>query len=102
MILGERLVNHIESSLLYLPLTIVFLLFSLSALFIVGIVGVESALILIILIGSAIWSAIVFVIMTIIRTMQLILLRIVDHPKGPILGLSGLLVGIAALAKAFL
>ena len=86
-------------SLLPLPLPLLFLI---ATLLVIGPIGVESALLFVIIVLSAAWCAIVWIGLGLIRTMQFILLRIVDNPKGPVLGMSGLLVGIAALVKAFL
>jgi hypothetical protein len=65
-------------------------------------VGAEFGLLYFVVLLSAIWCAVVYIAIGMIRTFQFVLLRIVDNPKGPVLGLSGLLVGVAALVKAFL
>jgi hypothetical protein len=65
-------------------------------------VGAEFGLLYLVVLLSAIWCAVVYIAIGMIRTFQFVLLRIVDNPKGPVLGLSGLLVGVAALVKAFL
>jgi hypothetical protein len=68
----------------------------------IGPIVTEFALLFYIIVLSVIWCAIVYIIIGLMRTLQFVLLRIVDNPKGPILGLSGLLVGVAALVKVFL
>ncbi len=68
----------------------------------IGVLWAESMLILTVLILSLLWLILIPILMILFRTTQFLLLRIVEYPKGPVLGLSGLLIGIAALIKAFL
>jgi hypothetical protein len=44
----------------------------------------------------------ILILMLVLRAMQFIAARIAENPKGPILGVSGLLTGIGAFAKLFL
>ena len=48
------------------------------------------------------WFFSVLILMGLFRITQFILYRIADNPKGPVLGISGLLIGIGALVKTFL
>ena len=45
---------------------------------------------------------IILILMLFLRVIQFITARIAENPKGPILGVSGLLTAIGALAKLFL
>ena len=45
------------------------------------------------------WLLITFCLRGVLRTIQFIVERVVEYPKGPILGLSGLLMAIGALVK---
>jgi hypothetical protein len=45
---------------------------------------------------------IILLLMVFLRGMQFITARIAEHPKGPILGASGLLTAVGAFAKLFL
>ncbi len=51
---------------------------------------------------SLLWLGLFALIRFLFRTSQFVLIRIVESPKGPVLGVSGLLVGIGALVKVFL
>jgi hypothetical protein len=62
----------------------------------------ETALVLTMLLLSLAWVVIVLLVMAQFAVMKFFLIRIVEYPKGPVLGLSGLLVAIAALVKAFI
>jgi len=50
---------------------------------------------------SLYWLILVWIAMAFFRAAQFVLIRIVEHPKSPVLALSGLLVGIGAIVKAF-
>jgi hypothetical protein len=47
-----------------------------------------------ILYGSLFWIAIVFALWLLAQLLQFTLLRIAEYPKGPVLGVSGLLIAI--------
>jgi hypothetical protein len=51
---------------------------------------------------SLLWLGLFLLIRGLFRTLQFVLIRIAESPKGPVLGVSGLLVGIGALVKVFL
>jgi hypothetical protein len=51
---------------------------------------------------SLLWFLVVLLLLVSLRTIQFVVLRVVEYPKGPILGLSGLLIGIAAILKSLL
>lgn len=48
------------------------------------------------------WIIIIYVVMIIFRVLQFLLIRIAEHPKGPVIAISGLLTGIGAVIKLFL
>lgn len=60
----------------------------------------ELMLIQTILFMSLYWLILVYLCMAIFRILQFILIRIVESPNGPVLALTGLLIGIGGLAKA--
>jgi hypothetical protein len=62
----------------------------------------EEMLIQTILFLSLYWIIIVWCLMALFRVAQFVLLRVVESKDGPVLGLSGLLVGLGAIAKAIL
>jgi hypothetical protein len=51
---------------------------------------------------SVSWLVLVLVLMSLFKVVQFFLIRIIEYPKGPVLGVSGLLIGVAALVKAFM
>jgi|ERR1051325_8316400 hypothetical protein len=89
----EVIFEPLESESLYvrIPFVVPFLVSS-----------VEAGLITMMFFLSVFWYCLVLLIMALFKAVQFILLRIIENPKGPVLGISGLLVGIGALVKAFL
>lgn len=63
---------------------------------------VETILVGVMLGWSLLWFINVLLLLVFLRTTQFVVLRVVEYPKGPILGLSGLLIGIAAVLKALI
>jgi hypothetical protein len=61
----------------------------------------EAGLVSTMLILSLAWLVIVLLLMALFAVAKFFLIRIVESPKGPVLGLSGLLIAIAALIKTF-
>jgi hypothetical protein len=62
----------------------------------------EAGLVSTMLILSLAWLVTVLLLMALFAVMKFFLIRIVEYPKGPVLGLSGLLIAIAALIKVFM
>lgn len=46
------------------------------------------------------WLLLVWIVMFLFRVLQFVLIRIVESPNGPVLALSGFLIGVGAIAKA--
>jgi hypothetical protein len=61
----------------------------------------EAGLVSTMLILSFVWFVMVLMLIALFAIIKFFLLRIVEYPKGPVLGLSGLLIAIAALVKIF-
>jgi hypothetical protein len=59
----------------------------------------QTGLLAVILFLSILWLVAVNAVILLFRMTQFILIRIVESPSGPVLGLSGLLIGIGALAQ---
>lgn len=74
----------------------------LFVLLIMSPVILETYILLYMLLLAIAWMVLTSILMIIFRMVQFFLLRIVDAPNGPVLALSGLLVGMAAFVKAFL
>jgi hypothetical protein len=87
---GDNIVLFLTS---LLPAVLIFVL--------IGPIIAELGLLFYVIVLSAVWCAVVYIVIALMRMVQFVLLRIVDNPKGPVLGLSGLLIGVAALVKAF-
>jgi hypothetical protein len=62
----------------------------------------ETLLNQVILFLSIYWVVFVWIMIAIFRILQFILLRIAESPNGPILGISGALIGLGAIVKALL
>jgi hypothetical protein len=60
----------------------------------------EGLLVMTIAFLSLYWIIIVWSLAGIAKAVQFILLRIVESPKGPVLGISGFLIGVGAIIKA--
>jgi hypothetical protein len=82
--------SKIQSLLLWIPFFALYL--SISA---------ETGLIFLMLLLSVLWYCHILLVMILFRTTQFTLFRIIENPRGPVLGISGFLVGIGALVKVF-
>jgi hypothetical protein len=69
--------------------------------FVAAALRLETGLVAAMLVLSVIWLVVVLVIMAVFAVIKFLLLRIVEYPKGPVLGLTGLLLAIAAIIKIF-
>jgi hypothetical protein len=72
------------------------------ALLFFGIACVEAGLLSTMLVISVLWLSFALLLIVLFRMTQFFLIRIVEHSRGPVLGISGLLVAVGALLKIFL
>jgi len=65
-------------------------------------VTAESFMIMAILVGSFYWLLGIWIAVIVFRILQFILIRVVESPNGPVMALTGLLIGVGAVANAWL
>ena len=65
-------------------------------------IAAETVMLGVMFVWSLLWFLAVLLLLAFLRTTQFVVLRVVEYPKGPVLGLSGLLIGVAAILKSLL